>query len=49
MSSTSTGAPNEAKIVHNLVRLREGSPEYHNYTTLQIRSLLSLIASEVAS
>lgn len=43
------GALNEAKIVHNIVRLPKGSPEHDRHEALQIRSLLSLIASEVAS
>lgn len=47
MSSTSTGAPNEAKIVHQINRLPDGSPENERMRSLQIRALLSLYASEV--
>lgn len=43
------GALNEAKIVHKINRQPEGSPEHDRYTAVQIRSMLSLIASEVAS
>ena len=49
MSRTSTGALNEAKIVHHVIRLPESSPERDRYAALQVRALLSLIASEVAS
>ena len=47
--SEKLGAPNEAKIVHHVTRLPESSPEHDRHTAIQIRSLLSLIASEVAS
>lgn len=49
MSSTSTGAPNEAKIVHKMCRLPESSPEHDRYVAVQVRALLSLIAYEVLS
>jgi len=43
------GAPDEAKIVHNIVRLPESATSHDRHVEIQVRALLSLVASEVAS